>query len=73
MNHTKIVQADLDIPRRELCNGGLGIVVALLIFWQIFFAGSYWTSNPVVYIFVLCKGSTCIILFFNLFTIIGGA
>ena len=30
MNFTKIVKADLDSPCRELSNGGLGIVVALL-------------------------------------------
>ena len=30
MNFTKIVKADLDSPRRELSNGGLGIVVACL-------------------------------------------
>ena len=37
MNFTKIVKADLDSPRRELSNGGLGIVVALLVHWQIIF------------------------------------
>ena len=33
MNFTKIVKADLDSPRRdrELSNGGLGIVVTLLV------------------------------------------
>jgi hypothetical protein len=31
MDHTKIVQADLDSPRRELSNGGLGFVVALSV------------------------------------------
>ena len=29
----KIVTADLNFPRRELSNGGLGIVVALLVRW----------------------------------------
>ena len=33
MNFTKIVKADLDSPRRELSNGGLGIVVILLVRW----------------------------------------
>ena len=32
MNFTKIVKTYLDSPRRELSNGGLGIVVALLVF-----------------------------------------
>ena len=31
MNFTKIVNADLDSPRRELSNGDLGIVVTLLV------------------------------------------
>ena len=31
INFTKIYQADLKSPRRELSNGGLGIVVALLV------------------------------------------
>ena len=31
MAFTKIVPADLDSPRRELSNAGLGIVVALLV------------------------------------------
>ena len=35
MDHTKINPADLDSPCREFSNGGLGIVVALLVFWQI--------------------------------------
>ena len=29
--------ADLNSPRQELSNGGLGIVVALLVCWQIDF------------------------------------
>ena len=35
MTFTKLDQADLDSPRRELSNGGLGIVIALLVCWQI--------------------------------------
>ena len=31
MNFTKIVKADFDSHRRELSNGGLGIVVTLLV------------------------------------------
>ena len=31
INSTKTYQADLDSPRRELSNGGLGIVAALLV------------------------------------------
>ena len=38
MNHTKIVPADLDSPRRELLNSGLGLVVTLLVHWQINFS-----------------------------------
>ena len=48
MTFTKLDQADLGSPRQELSNGGLGIVVALLILWHFFFVGSYWVSNPVV-------------------------
>ena len=33
----KIHQADLNSPRRELSNGGLEIIVALLVHWQIDF------------------------------------
>ena len=35
MTFTKIDPADLDSPRRELSNGGLKSVVALLVRWQI--------------------------------------
>ena len=31
MNFTEIAKADLDSPRRELSNSGLGIVVTLLV------------------------------------------
>ena len=31
MDHTKIGTVYLDFPRQELSNGGLGIVVALLV------------------------------------------
>ena len=34
MNFIEIVKVDLDSPRRELSNDGLGIVVALLVRWQ---------------------------------------
>ena len=37
MDHTKIYFADLNSPCRELFNGGLGIVVALLVLWKIDF------------------------------------
>ena len=37
MNFTKLDQADLDSPRRELSNGGLKIVVALKIFRELIF------------------------------------
>ena len=35
MDFTKIDQADLDSPRWELSNGGLGIVVALTVFREL--------------------------------------
>ena len=35
MNFTKIEPADLNSPRQELSNGGLRIVVALTVHWQI--------------------------------------
>ena len=41
MNFTKVVKADLDSPRRELFDGGLGIVVALSIFPAIDFSCAY--------------------------------
>ena len=30
-DHTKIVWTDLDVPRQKLSNGGIGIVVILLV------------------------------------------
>ena len=48
MDHTKLDQAHLDSPRRELSNGGLGFVVALLVCWQIIFVCVHWGSNPAV-------------------------
>ena len=41
-----MAKADLDSPRRELSNGGLGIVVALLVRWQIDFLSVY-TGGPI--------------------------
>ena len=35
MTFTKLDQADLNSPCRELSNGGLKIFVALLVRWQI--------------------------------------
>ena len=37
MAHTKMYSKDLDSPRRELSNGGLGIVVALTAFRELIF------------------------------------
>ena len=37
MDLTKIDTVDLDSPRQELFNSGLGIVVTLLVRWQIDF------------------------------------
>ena len=50
MNFTKLDQADLDSPRRELSNGGLKIVVALITVFSgiVFFVCLYWRSNPAV-------------------------
>ena len=49
MHPTKIVTADLDSPRRELSNGGLGIVVALLVRPGIDFLSALpLTLNPAV-------------------------
>ena len=45
-DHRKIDPADLNSPRRELSNGGLGIVVALLVRWQIVFLSAY-TGGPI--------------------------
>ena len=39
MDQTKMNQEDLDSPRRELSNSGLGTVVALLVRWGIDFCG----------------------------------
>ena len=38
MNFTKIVEVDLNSLRQDLSNGGLGIVVALLVFPEIGFS-----------------------------------
>ena len=46
MNHTKICTADLDSPCREFSNGGLGFVVAFLVFWGINFSCAS-TRNPI--------------------------
>ena len=36
-DYRKIDRADMNSPRQELSSGGLGIVVALLVRWQIDF------------------------------------
>ena len=41
MDHTKINTVELDSPRRELSNGGLGFVVALLVRLGINFSCAY--------------------------------
>ena len=46
MTFTKLNQSDLDSPRRELSNGGIGIVVTLLVRWQIDFLLDY-TGGPI--------------------------
>ena len=41
INFTKVYMAYVDSPCRELSNGGLGIVVALLVRWGINFLSTY--------------------------------
>ena len=54
MDQTKLYQADLNGPCRELSKGGLGIVVALAIFREsIYFGCVYLGSNLAVIIFKL--------------------
>ena len=51
MTFIKLNQADLDSLRRELSNGGLEIVVALLVRWQIIFLSAQTlTLDPAVYL-----------------------
>ena len=52
MSFTKIDQADLDSPRRELSNGGHGIVVALLVRWGIKFLSAR-IGRP-IQLYVVC-------------------
>ena len=47
MAHSKINEADLNSPCRELSNGGLGTVVARSgFFMNYFFVCFYWGSTP---------------------------
>ena len=47
MDHTKLDQAHLDSPCRELSVRGLGFVVALsFFFWDQFFVCVYWGFDP---------------------------
>ena len=49
MTFIKLDQTDLNSPRRELSNGGLKIVVALLDRWQIIFLSAQTLAlNPAV-------------------------
>ena len=49
MTFMKMNQAGLDSPRREFSNGGLEIVVVLLVCWQIIFLSAQTlTLNPAV-------------------------
>ena len=41
IGHTKIVLTDLNFPRQELFNNGLGFVVALLVCRKIHFSRAY--------------------------------
>ena len=60
MKFTKREKADLDSPRQEFSNGGLGIVAALLVHWQIDFpcASTGGPSNPAV-LFLVTKKCCC--------------
>ena len=51
MNFAKVVKADLDSPRREFSNGGLGIVVQgpFGFFGNYFLVCFYWGPNPAVF------------------------
>ena len=40
MTFMKLDQVDLDYPRQDLSNGGLEIVVALLVRWQLILLSS---------------------------------
>ena len=53
MTFIKLDQADLDFLRRELSNGGLKIVVVLLVRWQIIFVGSDLMFNLAVHSFLV--------------------
>ena len=61
MDHIKYVdQADLNSPRRELSNRGLGIVVTLLVFFQTDFLGCVsLTFNPAVSSRTLVNSACC--------------
>ena len=50
MNFTKIDPADLNSLRRDLSNGGLRIVVALLVRWQIVFLSAHIGRSIQLYI-----------------------
>ena len=63
MTFIKLNQADLDSPRRELSNGGLKIVVTLLVRWQInFLSAQTLTLNPAVRVTLLF----CYLLLFDI-------
>ena len=46
MTFTKLDQADLESPRRGLSNGGIRIVVTLLVHWQLNFVCAS-TGGPI--------------------------
>ena len=54
MIFTKLDQADLDSPRRELFNGGVGFVAAHTIWWQIDFFVRVHTGGPIQLYRLVC-------------------
>ena len=78
MTFTKLDQADLNSPRRDLSNGGLGIVVTLMVCLKINFACASTGGSIQLYLFwinvkyysVVVSGMyTCIVRHFESHTI----
>ena len=52
INFTIIYHEDLDSPHQELSNGGLGVVVTLLVCWQIDVLSDYTWGSIQLYIYI---------------------